>query len=93
MNKRVKERLLLLKSKEYQNLRNDDYNMGLTIDDIENSEIKINALRFIKNVENENLISIALECGFNNVRSFNKAFKEYYLKTPSEYKKNNSLFS
>ena len=51
------------------------------------------AIELIKNVENENLISIALECGFNNVRSFNKAFKEYYLKTPSEYKKNNSLFS
>ena len=45
------------------------------------------AIKLIENDEHENLISIALECGFNNVRSFNKAFKEYYLKTPSEYKK------
>ena len=45
------------------------------------------AIELIKNDENENLISIALECGFNNVRSFNKAFKEYYLKTPKEYKR------
>lgn len=81
MNKRVKERLLLLKSKEYQNLRNDDYNMGLTIDDIENSEIKINALRFIKNVENEKPIFIGEDdiFGFNRYKKFltvvnNKAY-------------------
>ena len=45
------------------------------------------AIKIIENDEHKNLISVALECGFNNVRSFNKAFKEYYLKTPSEYKK------
>lgn len=48
------------------------------------------AIKLIENDEHENLISIALESGFNNVRSFNKAFKEYYLKTPKEYKKRHS---
>ena len=49
------------------------------------------AVELIKNNESKNIISVALDCGFNNVRSFNKAFKEYYLKTPSEYKKQQRL--
>ena len=35
----------------------------------------------------ENMTDIAMRCGFGNVRSFNRKFKESYGKTPLEYKK------
>jgi xylan 1,4-beta-xylosidase len=35
----------------------------------------------------ENMTDIAMRCGFGNVRSFNRKFKEIYGKTPLEYKK------
>ncbi len=30
---------------------------------------------------------IALDCGFNNLRAFNRSFRKYYNTTPSEYRK------
>ena len=35
----------------------------------------------------EKMINIAYECGFTNLRTFNRAFKRVYNMTPSEYKK------
>lgn len=35
----------------------------------------------------ESMTDIAMRCGFGNVRSFNRKFKESYGKTPLEYKK------
>ena len=49
------------------------------------------AIELINKDNGKNLISVAMESGFNNVRSFNKSFKEYYLKTPSEYKKQRQI--
>lgn len=37
------------------------------------------------------IIDIAQECGFSNTRSFNRSFKSFFSKTPSEYIKENSL--
>lgn len=31
---------------------------------------------------------IAFDCGFNNLRSFNRMFRKYYYVTPTEYRKN-----
>ena len=31
---------------------------------------------------------IALDCGFNSLRSFHRAFRNYYHTTPTEYRKN-----
>lgn len=45
------------------------------------------AVELLSGGEYGNLISIAMESGFNNVRSFNKAFKAFHSVTPSEYKK------
>ena len=36
----------------------------------------------------ENMTDIAMHCGFGNVRSFNRKFKDCYGKTPLAYKKN-----
>ena len=35
---------------------------------------------------NKNFTEIALDCGFNNVRSFNRAFQNYLNITPTEYR-------
>ena len=44
------------------------------------------AIFIIKNTD-ENITDIALSCGFNNLRSFNRAFKKYYNCTPKEYRR------
>jgi AraC-like DNA-binding protein len=36
----------------------------------------------------EKLITVALDCGFNSVATFNRVFKELAGRTPSEYRKN-----
>ena len=36
----------------------------------------------------EKLITVALECGFNSVATFNRVFKELTGRTPSDYRKN-----
>ncbi len=33
------------------------------------------------------ITEIAFDCGFNNLRSFNRSFRKYYNTTPSEYRK------
>ena len=49
------------------------------------------AIALINSGENKTLTTIAFESGFNNVRSFNTAFKEYQNQTPGEYKKQQKL--
>ncbi|MEN6311853.1 MAG: helix-turn-helix domain-containing protein, partial [Acidobacteriota bacterium] len=36
----------------------------------------------------DKLITVALECGFNSVATFNRVFKEMTGRTPSDYRKN-----
>ncbi|MEG2381632.1 MAG: AraC family transcriptional regulator [Oscillospiraceae bacterium] len=38
---------------------------------------------------NEKITNIALNCGFSNVRSFNRAFVKHYKSTPSNFRKSN----
>ena len=51
-----------------------------------------NATRLLEEGGKKNL-DIAFECGFQSVRSFNHAFKEYYRITPSEYRRGKNNFS
>ena len=37
------------------------------------------------------MIEICLECGFSNTRSFNRAFRKFFNKTPTEFKENEGL--
>ena len=39
---------------------------------------------------NKSITEVALECGFGNVRSFNRIFKEVFNTTPLHYKKSNT---
>jgi AraC-like DNA-binding protein len=39
------------------------------------------------NDTNKSMLDIALDSGFPNIKSFNRAFKEMYKKKPSEYRK------
>ena len=48
------------------------------------------ALYAINNSE-KNLTDIAFDCGFNSIRSFNRAFQNYLKITPSEYRKTRIL--
>ena len=36
---------------------------------------------------NKKIIDVALECGFDAISSFNRQFKQFYKKSPSEYLK------
>lgn len=42
------------------------------------------SLDMLKN-DDRNILDIALDCGFNNARTFNRVFKEITQMTPSEY--------
>ncbi|MBQ5324426.1 MAG: helix-turn-helix transcriptional regulator, partial [Oscillospiraceae bacterium] len=48
------------------------------------------ALNAINHSE-KNLTDIAFDCGFNSIRSFNRAFQNYLKITPSEYRKTRIL--
>ena len=53
----------------------------------------INRYRIIKSVSyikrgDLTITQIALECGFDNLRTYNHEFKKYFKITPSEYIKN-----
>jgi AraC-like DNA-binding protein len=39
------------------------------------------------------ILDLAISCGFNNTANFNRAFKKYTGKTPTEYKKSKSYIS
>jgi AraC-like DNA-binding protein/mannose-6-phosphate isomerase-like protein (cupin superfamily) len=38
------------------------------------------------------ILEICFDCGFNNVTYFNKVFKDIMLKTPSDFRKENSMY-
>lgn len=48
---------------------------------------KIDMAKELLTTTDKTIIDIAFECGFNNAANFNRAFKKYTGKTPSEYKK------
>ena len=50
-------------------------------------EYRINESVYILKNTNKKIIDIALDCGFNSLRTFNRNFKEVYGMTPNEYRK------
>lgn len=57
------------------------------------NELRIENVIKLISEDNKKIIDIALECGFENVRSFNIAFKRIKGMTPTEYKKFNHWIS
>lgn len=52
------------------------------------NQFRINAVcQRLREPHSQNLLDLALECGFSSKSSFNAAFKKYTGKTPSEYRK------
>ncbi len=71
----------------------DPYNLSKLFNSITGNNLKtyINILRVTKAKNmiihtNEKMIDIAFECGFNSIRTFNRAFKKHYGSTPSSYR-------
>lgn len=50
-------------------------------------ELRLKMAEQLLTTTSDRIIDIALECGFNNISYFNRAFKERYGVTPTEYKK------
>lgn len=48
---------------------------------------KLKKTTMLLNDKTFNIADAALTCGFNNIRTYNKAFKNFYGKTPSQYRK------
>ena len=46
---------------------------------------------YMINTSQKNLTDIAFDCGFNSIRSFNRAFQNYLKITPSEYRRTKKL--
>lgn len=59
--------------------------LGMSFNDYLNNLRIHRATKLLKN--GENISSAAFEAGFNNLRTFNRAFKKLMKKTPSEYLK------
>jgi AraC-like DNA-binding protein len=60
---------------------------GLSFNDYLN-QYRVNAVcTQLQNANNQNLLDIALACGFSSKSSFNAIFKKQTGKTPSEYRK------
>ena len=48
---------------------------------------RVNEARFLLRYSNKTILSVALECGFDSLRSFNRVFKKIAEQTPSEYRR------
>lgn len=59
--------------------------MGITISDYINIQRLYHSLDLLKNTD-ENILDIALQCGFVNVKSYYKVCKKYLGVTPSQYR-------
>lgn len=65
---------------------------GLSFNDYLN-QYRVNAVcAELQNANNQNLLDIALACGFSSKSSFNAIFKKQTGKTPSEYRKDLKTF-
>lgn len=62
--------------------------LHLSFRDYINSLRTSDAVAMLKN-GNKNITEIAYDCGFNTIRTFNRAFKKQHGMTPFEYKKRN----
>ena len=59
--------------------------IGCTFSDYVN-QLRLN--RFLSlSGEQDKIVNLALGCGFDSIRNFNRIFKQYYQVTPSEYRK------
>lgn len=66
--------------------------INITFNDVLNS-IRINhATKMLKNSKHT-ISDIAFLCGFGSIRSFNRIYKKYLNITPSQFRKDNSLFN
>lgn len=45
------------------------------------------AMQIFDSKSGDNILDVALQCGFNNTANFNKMFRKYTGRTPSEYRK------
>ena len=48
---------------------------------------RVNEARFLLRYSNKTILSVALECGFDSLRNFNRIFKKIAEQTPSEYRR------
>ena len=48
---------------------------------------RVNEARFLLRYSNKTILSVALECGFDSLRNFNRVFKKIAEQTPSEYRR------
>ena len=62
---------------------------GMTVwEYIINARVELASNYLLENKEEYNITELALQCGFNNSAYFNKIFKKFKGKTPSDFKKN-----
>ncbi len=66
---------------------------GTTLWDYVNSRRIDRALRRLISDPEENILSIALSCGFNSTASFNKAFKKVTGMTPTEFRESGDILT
>lgn len=64
---------------------------GITLWDYYNSRRIDNAIFLLKEKNEQNILDIALACGFNNTANFNKAFKKATGTTPSKYRNSDDI--
>lgn len=51
------------------------------------TDIRLNNAALLLKTTDKSILTAALESGFNSISYFNRMFKEYYGKTPGEYRK------
>ena len=64
---------------------------GITLWDYYNSRRIDKAIFLLKEKNEQNILDIALACGFNNTANFNKAFKKATGTTPSKYRNSDDI--
>ena len=76
-----------ISGRDYHYLSRYSHKMfNMSFRDYLNSYRLEDALYLLENSDKK-LSDIAFECGFQSIRSFNSCFKEHFMKTPSEYRK------
>lgn len=60
---------------------------GVTLWEYINEKRIETAMQIFDSKSGDNVLDVALQCGFNNTAHFNKMFRKYTGRTPSEYRK------
>lgn len=87
-----KEELSLIKVADYCGLTREHFSrsfkkyMGVTFTEYLNSVRLVHAYRELVYTD-QSVLDIALDCGFPDIRAFNRCFKEFYHYAPAEYRK------